>query len=91
MENVGKVISYNLGAMLFYTLLAHALSGGDGAIIGALISYAHAGIILLIGILMAIVGKDKEKTTGGALILSALLIAVIGFSVCLGTLDLHFH
>lgn len=89
MENLGKIVGINLALFLLYTLLIHAGTGSDAAILGSMVAYGHAGCILLIGLFMAIFGRNEERSKGGGLILAALLIAVIGFSICLGTLDLH--
>ena len=90
MGNTGKIISINLLIFIIYTLLVHATAGRDAAIEGSAFAYFHAGGIFIVGILMAIFGKDEIRDKGGALILAGLLIAIIGFSVCLGTLDLRF-
>lgn len=91
MESTGKIVRNNLLIFLLYTLLVHAFTGREAAFTGSIIAYIHAGGIFLIGILMAIFGEKESRSQGGALILSALLIAIIGFSVCLGTFDLRLH
>ena len=89
MESTGKIVGINLLIFVAYTLLIHAAAGREAAIMGSMVSYAHAGGIFFIGILMAIFSKGEERSKGGALVLASLLIAIIGFSVCLGTLDLR--
>lgn len=90
MESTGKIVRNNLLIFLAYTLVIHAFTGREAALTGSIIAYIHAGGIFLVGILMAIFGKEESRSQGGALVLSGLLIAIIGFSVCLGTLDLRF-
>ncbi len=89
MESTGKIVGINLLIFVAYTLLIHATAGREAAMMGSMVSYAHAGGIFCIGILMGIFSKGEERSKGGALVLSSLLIAIIGFSVCLGTLDLR--
>ncbi|CAA6819713.1 MAG: Unknown protein [uncultured Aureispira sp.] len=91
MNTVGKVVSLNLLIFVLYTLLIHATSGNDAAIEGTVLAYMHAVGVFFIGIFMAIFNKGEARNIGAALVLSGLLIAVIGFSVCLGTLELNLH
>ena len=90
MGNLGKVVGINLFIFVLYTLFIHAVSK-DAAFFAVMLAYAHAGSIFVVGLLMAIFTKDKTRDTGAGLILASLLIAVIGFSVCLGTFDLRLH
>lgn len=89
MERTGKIVGINLLIFVVYTLFIHVTTGRDAALAGSMFAYVHAGGIFIIGIFMAIFGKGAEKSRGTALILSGLLIAIIGFSVCLGTLDIR--
>jgi hypothetical protein len=91
MGNTGKIISLNLIIFIAYTLLIHATTGRDAALTGSVFAYVHSGGIFLVGLIMAIFNKGKVRTNGGALILAGLLIAIIGFSVCLGTFSLKLH
>ncbi|WMX16682.1 MULTISPECIES: hypothetical protein [unclassified Aureispira] len=91
MENSGKIIGINLLLFILYTLLIHAGDNGDAALAGAIIAYIHAGGIFVVGLFMAIFSNDPNRSRGMSLILAGLLIAIIGFSVCLGTLSLNIH
>ena len=91
MEDIGKIVGINLLIFVLYTLIIHAVTGRDAAITGSMIAYAHAGGIFIIGLVMVIFDKGKVRHRGAGLILAALLITVIGFSVCLGTFNLRLH
>lgn len=91
MKNTGKIVRNNLLIFILYTLIIHASSGHDAAISGSVFAYVHAVGAILIGIFVAIFNKEGERSQGGALVLAGLLIAVIGFSVCLGTFELRLH
>lgn len=91
MERTGKIVGINLLIFVAYTLLIHATSGRDAPIEGSILAYVHAGGIFVVGLLMAIFNKDEKRAMGVGLILAGLLIVIIGFSVCIGTLDLSFH
>lgn len=91
MKNTGRIVRNNLLIFVLYTLIIHVISGNDAAISGSVFAYVHAVGAVLIGIFMAIFNKEGERSQGGALVLAGLLIAVIGFSVCLGTVDFVMH
>ena len=91
MDSVGKIVRTNLLIFLIYTLFIHAFMGIEAALMASIFSYVHAGGLLFIGILTLIFGAKDERTQGSGLMLSGLLIAIIGFSVCLGTFDLRLH
>lgn len=91
MESTGRIVGVNLLIFVLYTLVIHASSGSDAAITGSILAYMHAIGAILIGVFTAIFNKEGERYQGGALILAGLIIAVIGFSVCLGTFNLRLH
>lgn len=91
MEDIGKIIGGNLLAFVLYTLIIHAILGQEAAFTGSMVAYAHAGGLFFIGFIMVVFDKGKVRSRGAGLILASLLITVIGFSVCLGTLDLRLH
>jgi hypothetical protein len=88
MKSTGRIVGNNLLIFVLYTLVIHATYGNEAAITGSALAYMHAIGAVLIGIFMAIFNKEGERSQGGALVLAGLLIATIGSSVCLGTVDL---
>jgi hypothetical protein len=87
MQTTGRIVGINLLIFIGYTLIMHLVhkSVEDAAFIGAFIAYGHAGGLLLTGAIIVVANKGENRSIGGALILSGLLLYIIGFSTCLGT------
>lgn len=74
-----KVAGYNLAAMLIYGLLFVGVMGNDGLVVFGLLFLAQAFICVVIAIV-------KRKWVW---FLSAVLIAIIGFSTCASLFHLN--
>jgi hypothetical protein len=91
MKSTGRIVGSNLLIFVLYTLIIHATSGRDAVEISSAFAYVHAVGAVLIGVLMTIFNRKGKGYQGNDLVLAGLLIAVIGYSVCLGTVDLGIH
>jgi hypothetical protein len=91
MKSTSRVVRSNLLIFVLYTLIIHATSGRDAAGISSAFAYVHAVGAVLIGVLMTIFNREGKGYQGNDLVLAGLLIAVIGYSVCLGTFELRLH
>lgn len=87
-QGTKKILGINLGIFAAYTLLSYLMGYKDasGAFFHAFFIAIHVIISFLIGIIRLI--TVKENSDGGAFILSAVLILVIGFGTCLGITQL---
>ena len=77
-----NILLVNLGIFAAYTLLAFALSPKEGMIYHAFFIVIHVIISFLVGVIRLIFSKGDSD--GGAHILSAALVLVIGFGTCMG-------
>jgi hypothetical protein len=83
MENGTKqILLVNVGIFAAYTLLSYLMSLSEGIIYHALFIVAHVIIAFLIGLIRLVFVKNSSD--GGAYILSAVLVLVIGFGTCVG-------
>jgi hypothetical protein len=81
MKDFGKIVGYNLLAILIYSALIRLIVGGDSmgiAILSAFVVGAHFLITIIVGI------AKSGKSNGRAWLLAALVVALVGFSTCLG-------
>jgi hypothetical protein len=77
----GRVIGTNLLIFLVYTIIVFA-TGGNG-IVNVLTYIYHAGALLLISLVLAVMGsRDKRSYNASAYFVSAGLLLVIGFGTC---------
>lgn len=83
MGKLGKVVGWNLIALLAYTVISVAFGGGwsDGLIGAAVISFLHA-IACFITAIVFFIMKDSER--GKQWLLAAGIVLVIGISTCFG-------
>jgi uncharacterized membrane protein HdeD (DUF308 family) len=77
------ILQINLAIFSAYTLIAFAYNGKDGSIVHAFLIAGHFIICMVVGLLMLIFTKDQPNK-GGAFIMSAGLILLIGFGTCMG-------
>jgi hypothetical protein len=89
MKYLNKIAGYNLLAILVYSILIRAVSGGgshNDQNLGILLFSAIAvGIHVLACLLMAaFTYSGEDKQLGKAWLLSAGIVLVVGFSACLG-------
>jgi hypothetical protein len=85
-----KVAGINLAILLIYTLIANATATGHERglqvmVLLAMLIAVHTGIVFLISIIHF---ASKNKVAGRNFLLSALIVLVIGFSVCFGSASL---
>jgi heme/copper-type cytochrome/quinol oxidase subunit 4 len=87
-QGTKKILGVNLSIFAVYTLLAHLMGIKDasGWVYHAFFIAIHVVISFLIGIIRLL--TVKENSDGGAYILSAVLILVIGFGTCVGLIQL---
>jgi len=91
MNSLKRIAGINLVIILVYSALIRLASGtGNGASMSIAIMSAYAvGIHVLICLVITTFGfLDKNKDMGKAWLLSAGIVLVIGFSVCLGNASL---
>lgn len=91
MNSLKTIAGINLVIILVYSALIRLASGtGNGAGMSIVILSAYAvGIHVMTCFLIAAAGYlDKKKEMGRAWLLSAGIVLVIGFSVCLGNASL---
>jgi VanZ family protein len=83
-QGTKKNLGVNLGIFAAYTLLSYLMGFKDnsGSIAHAFFIVAHVIISFFIGIIRLIAVKNNSD--GGAFILSAVMILVIGFGTCVG-------
>lgn len=90
MKHLGKIAGYNLLAILVYSILIRAVSGGGSSHgdqnLGILLFSAIAvGIHVLVCLVMsAITYSGEDKALAKAWLLSAGIVLVVGCSACLG-------
>ena len=95
MENPTKqILMVNLGIFAAYTLLSYLyLIGGrkdaDGNLNHAIFISVHVIISFLIGVIRLIF--YRKEADGGAYILSAILVLIIGFGTCVGIFQVLTH
>ncbi len=79
-----KILGVNLGIFAAYTLLSFVVGfkDGSGGLFHAFFIVAHVILNFLIGLIRLVTAKNESD--GGAYILSAFLILVIGFGTCMG-------
>lgn len=89
MKYLKKVAGYNLLAILVYSILIRAVSGGGGPDdknLGILLFSAIAvGIHVLVCLVMSgLIHSGEDNALGKAWLLSAGIVLVVGCSACLG-------
>jgi hypothetical protein len=87
-QGTKNILLVNLGIFAAYTLLSYLMGYKDasGGFFHAFFIAIHVIISFLIGIIRLI--AVKSNSDGGAYILSAVLILVIGFGTCVGMMQL---
>jgi hypothetical protein len=94
MNSIKKVAGINLLILIVYTLLINLVSntssGGEaglGVAILMMVAVAlHVGVLMLAMLIFFI---SKKNVEGRTFLLSALIILVIGFSACLGSMSFY--
>ncbi len=93
MNSIKKVVGINILVLIAYTLLINLLSNNNGnergmevAILMMVAVAIHVGILLLAMLIYFVSRKNAE---GRTFLLSALIVLVIGFSACLGSLSFY--
>jgi hypothetical protein len=95
MNSIKKVAGINLLILIAYTLLINLVGNGGGgggeaglgvAILMMIAVILHVGVLLLA---MLIFFLSKKNVEGRTFLLSALIILVIGFSACLGSMSFY--
>lgn len=89
MKYLNKIAGYNLLAILVYSILIRAVSGGGNHSeqdLGILLFSAIAvGIHVLVCLLMsAFTYSGEDKALGKAWLLTSGIVLLVGFSACLG-------
>jgi len=84
LDKSSRLVAINLVILVIYT--GGAFANGE-PVMAFPISLIHAGIIFTIGVVMLL--SQENKAIGGLLIMSSFIVAIIGFSVCLGNFRLH--
>jgi hypothetical protein len=87
-QGTKKILGVNLGIFAVYTLLSFLMGYKDasGGMYHAFFIVIHVILSFLIGIIRLITVKNNSD--GGAFILSAGLILIIGFGTCVGLTQL---
>lgn len=93
MNSIKKVAGINLLILLAYTLLCNLVSNSNGnekglevAILMMVAVILHVGVLLLAMLIFFI---NKKNVEGRTFLLSALIVLVIGFSACLGSMSFY--
>ena len=88
MRSLKKIAGINLVLILVYSALIRLANGtADKASLGIMIMSAYA-IALHVLICVIVSALHKNKAIGKSWLLSAGIVLVIGFSVCLGNASL---
>ena len=84
MKSIGKIVGYNLLAILVYSLLIRIVVKGES--MGILVFSAFAvGLHVIASLFVAVAHfSDSNRAYGRAWLLSALVVLLVGFSTCLG-------
>jgi hypothetical protein len=88
MTDLKKIVGINLAILLGYGILARLADSGSGHDkgLGFMVLMASAVVlhvvVNVIGAIILFIGKKSPE--GRAFLLSALLVAIIGFSACWG-------
>ena len=90
---VGKVVLINFGIMLGYLILSSVFGpsglGGDSAYgvlaVDAALIAIQAGLNFVLGLGMLL---SDYKHVGGAMMIAAFVIAVLGFGACVGKVSI---
>lgn len=87
---LGKVAGANLVLMLLYTIIGITSQTGlgGGLIVSAVIAIYHAIALFIVSM---ITFAFKKNEWAKSLLLSALILVIVGFSVCTGTLVIIEH
>lgn len=89
LEKSSKILQINIGIFLFYSIVFPLLGQKGGLMTSSMFAYGHAAILFVVGI--AFLFSEERRSTGAGMILASFLLAGIGFSFCLGGLELNFH
>ena len=89
MKSLKKIAGTNLLVILAYSILIRVMSMGaghneEGLAIAILSAFAVGIHVVICLIVAAVYSSDKERGLGKAWLLSAGIVLLIGFSVCLG-------
>ena len=76
MSNMGKALAANIIILLIYTAMGFPIYG-----------LIHGPIAFGIGFILLF--PNETRSVGLALILAGLIISIIGFSVCAGSIHIH--
>ena len=92
MNPIGRIAGINLAVLLIYSILIRAASSGQnpGKSMGILMlsAIAVAFHVLVCLFVTAIMHGNKAKGLARAWLLSAGIVLLVGFSVCLGNASL---
>jgi len=89
LEKSYTLLKINLGIFAFYSIVFPLFDGKRGMMFSSGASYIHGIVLLLVGLVFLF--NEERRGTGAAMILSSLVLAVIGFSFCIGGFELHIH
>lgn len=81
LSNVGKIVGVNLIAAVIYMGLQTII---DGIFMLALM---HGLLAAVTGLLMLF--SKKTRSAGAAMILAGIIIFMVGFSLCAGSIRIH--
>jgi len=85
-EKISNFFKANLFVFLFYAIIGSFLTGSV-EVISVLLPF-HLVILVITGFFSLVLGKSPGQTLG-YVILFLLLLAVIGFSICVGSINIH--
>ena len=85
-KKMSTFIEVNLALFVFYSIIGSFLAG-TMEIIGFIFPF-HLIILVITGFFTLILGKSAGQTFG-YVILFFLLLAIVGFSICVGSINIH--
>ena len=91
MTNLGKVAGINILLVIIYTMLTNLISSGSEkgmqvAVMLMIVIILHVGALLLVSLYFFV---RRTNVVGRNFLLSSLIVLVIGFSACLGSLSFY--
>lgn len=89
LEKSSNILQINICIFLFYSIVFPLLGQKGGMMVSSMFAYGHAAILFLAGVIFLF--NEERRSSGAGMILVSLLLAGIGFSFCLGGLELNFH
>jgi len=88
MKDFGKIVGYNLLAILIYSAVIRLVVNGDSMGIAIMSAFVGGEPVLVIVIVSGVKAGSAGKSNARAWLLAALVVLLVGFSTCLGNASL---